>query len=331
MRSTTRSSEQGFTVVLVAMTIVVMATSAAFAIDLGQAYTGRRQMQNAADAASLAGTRTLLKVRDSVTGAFLDPTGSVWSTVRDTAVQNGADSTQVTCNIIRRDGSTIAPCSPAAGWILDGLLGGPAGVMVTTAATFQTSFARIIGRQTLTSRTSASARIEPLISSKGAPFIICGNLLKGGYDILSLTGTIKPTSIGMTISLQSSQQPDCGGGSTFKGKTADDGTGFALGGWLAGSTGNGNDHSTYDTVAGATPCVPPTFTNCDLVLPIADNGVAGPSMHVVALGVFHVTGNGLSNPKYFGTLLSASAPVTRGQGGSGNCSPGAACLIKLAS
>jgi len=330
MRFLTRRSESGFTVVLVAMTVVIMATSAAFAIDLGQGYTSRRQMQNAADVAALAGTRALLKTRDTLTGAFLDPTGSVWTAVRDSAVQNGADTSQVTCTIIRRNGSTVAPCSPAIGWILDGILGGPAGVTVTTAVTFQTSFARVIGRNTITTQTSASARVAPLISSKGAPFIICGNLLKGGYDILSLTGTVKATAIGMTVALQSSQEPDCGGGSTFKGKTADDGTGFVLGGWLAGSTGNGNDHSTYDTVAGASPCVPPTFTNCDLVLPIADNGVAGPSLHIVALGVFHVTGNGLGNPKYFGTLLSASAPVTRGQGGTGNCSPGAACIIKLA-
>lgn len=315
--------------VLVAITIVVMVIASAFAVDLGQAYSSRRQMQNAADAAALAGTRALLKTRNVLTGSFLDATNSVWVTTLAAAVQNGADTSQVACTVIRRDRSAIGPCSPSTGWILDGLLGGPAGVLVQTAVTDRTAFAGVMGRTSLTAHTSASGLIQPVVSSKGTPFIVCGSLLKGGYDILNLSGAIKATAIGLTISIQSSQEPDCGAGSTFKGKTASDAIGFTVGGWLAGSTGNGNDSSVYDTVAGATPCVPPTFTNCDLVLPIADNGQAGPSLHIAALGVFHITDNGLGNPKYFGTLLSASAPVTRGQGGSGTCTVGSACVIKL--
>lgn len=329
MKRVGRRSEAGFAMVFVAMTIVVMVIASAFAVDMGQAYTSRRQMQNAADSASLAGTRALLKVRNVLTGAFLDPTNSVWTTTRDQAVQNGADASEVTCTVIRRDKSTIAPCSPSVGWILDGLLGGPAGILVHTGVTDRTAFAGVIGQHSLTARTSAKALIQPVVSSKGAPFVVCGSLLKGGYDILNSSGAIKTTAIGTTIPIQSSQQPDCGGGSTFKGKTASDAIGFSVGTWLAGSTGNGNDSSIYDTVAGATPCVPPTFTNCDLVLPIADDGQPGPTLHVAALGVFHVTGNGLGNPKYSGTLLSPSAPITRGQGGGGTCAVGSACIIKL--
>jgi len=329
MKPVASRSEDGFALVFVGITLVVMMIASAFAIDLGQDYTSRRQMQNAADAASLAGTRALLKTRNLLTGTFVDLTNSVWTTTRDTAVQNGADTRQLVCTIIRRDRSTIAPCSPSTGWVLDGLVGGPAGVLVETAVTGETAFAGVIGQYSLTARTSASALIQPLVSSKGTPFIVCGSLLKGGYDILNGSGVIKTTAIGLTIPIQSSQQPSCGAGSTFKGKTASDATGFAVSGWLAGSTGNGNDSSIYDTVAGATPCVPPTFTNCDLVLPIADDGQGGPSLHIAALGVFHVTGDGQGNPKYFGTLLSASAPVTRGIGGTGTCAVGSACVIKL--
>jgi hypothetical protein len=128
--------------------------------------------------------------------------------------------------------------------------------------------------------------------------------------------------------------PDCFGGGAFKGKSKDDATVFTLPAWIEGDNGNGNDHTIQDTVAGATPCpAGGPYTNCDLIIPIADDGQGNGQtiqMHITALAVFHITGDGNGNPKYYGTFLAAAAPITAGQGGTGNCNaPAQLCVIKL--
>lgn len=61
-RSTTvrsRDTQYGQTMVLVAIAMVVLLGAVALAIDVGHSYSLRRQMQNAADAAALAGARAV--------------------------------------------------------------------------------------------------------------------------------------------------------------------------------------------------------------------------------------------------------------------------------
>ena len=114
-RVTMKRSQSGFTTVLLALSLVAMLAASALAIDLGQAYSSRRAMQNAADAAALAGTRMLFKMRNTTTGAWLDLTNAVNTAAVTTATDNGATASQVTCTIVRRDLSAIAPCSPSTG------------------------------------------------------------------------------------------------------------------------------------------------------------------------------------------------------------------------
>ena len=341
-------SERGVATMFLAITMVIMLSSAAFALDMGQAYTSHRQMQNASDAASLAGTRALLASRNISTGAFLDPSNAVWSAAQTAALDNGAGSAQITCTVVRRDNSTIAPCSPSTGWILDGVLGGPAGVVVKTSVTNNTAFAKVMGKSTLTASGTATARIQPLSSAHGAPFLVCGiantTIKKSSWpadpldpDVVSLSiplllnGAINPLAVGHVYGLQGSGSTiaTCGTDAAFDGKPANGTAGITIPSWQTGTNGNGNDAAIYDTVAGATPCVPPSYNNCDLVLPIADSGATGYQLHVIAFAVFHVTGNGSGNPKYAGRLLTSNAPVTRGVGGSGNCALGQACKINL--
>jgi hypothetical protein len=47
--------------------------------------------------------------------------------------------------------------------------------------------------------------------------------------------------------------------------------------------------------------------------------------------VFHVTGDGHGNPKYFATFVSTLGTATGGPGGTGACAVGALCVIKLVS
>jgi Flp pilus assembly protein TadG len=353
-----KRTEQGVTMVFVAISLVGMLAASAFALDLGQDYTNRRQMQNAADAAALAGTRALMKTRNTTTGLYSDVTNSVFTSARDTAASNGADSTQLTCKVVRRDTTVISDCSLPAVWTIDSP--GPAGVLVTTAVTTKTAFGRVLGQSSLTARASATGMVEPLATSKGAPFIVCGigdttkslaqwdkdtSVVNGltvqnnhdaaplPINVLNANGTINSLAVGHIYGVQGSNATisTCGTESAFDGKSANGNTGITLPSWQTGTNGNGNDAAIYDTVAGAAACVPPNFTNCDLVLPIADAGAPGYQLHVVALGLFHVSGDGTGNPKYAARLWVATAPVTKGQGGSGYCSLAQACVIKLVS
>ena len=55
-----RKSESGQAIVILAIVLVVLLAFAALAIDAGNAYTAKREAQNAVDAAVMAGTRQLV-------------------------------------------------------------------------------------------------------------------------------------------------------------------------------------------------------------------------------------------------------------------------------
>jgi uncharacterized membrane protein len=68
------SGERGMTAVWVALMLVVLMLFAALAIDGGQAYSSRRQSQNASDAGVMAGIRQLVEIQFPPDGSPPDPT-----------------------------------------------------------------------------------------------------------------------------------------------------------------------------------------------------------------------------------------------------------------
>lgn len=60
LRRRFRHRDEGFALVIYAVTLILLMTMVAFAVDLGLVYTARRQDQNAADAAALGGAQELL-------------------------------------------------------------------------------------------------------------------------------------------------------------------------------------------------------------------------------------------------------------------------------
>jgi hypothetical protein len=228
--------------------------------------------------------------------------------------------------------NVIAPCALPLVWIL----GSPAGVAVSAGVTNATAFGKVLSQSTVAVNARATALIQPLVSSTGSTFIVCGKASIGGWDILDNNGGIKASAVTNPIThlpkynLQESQQRDCGAGSTFKGKTADPTEQLTVGSWALGGSGNGNSGAVFDAVAGQVPCPPNgPYTGCAMVIPIADASMTGTLLHVANFGVFQVFGDGTGNPKYYGYLLAAGAPITRGEGGAGQCSVGTACVIKL--
>src|SRR3954465_11392383 len=103
-----RRDEQGFSILLVALLMVAMLIIAAIALDGGQAYADHRQMQNAADAAALAGARALERVR--FRGA---PSTDVNAQARGQATDNGASSStsHYSCTVMDKHQQAIAACT----------------------------------------------------------------------------------------------------------------------------------------------------------------------------------------------------------------------------
>ena len=78
-----RRNEAGQTLIMFALGLAVLLGMAALTIDVGLAYVARRDMQNAADAAALAGADVLLEGQSFALAA---------SAARDLALQNGYDN-----------------------------------------------------------------------------------------------------------------------------------------------------------------------------------------------------------------------------------------------
>jgi Flp pilus assembly protein TadG len=322
--------EKGFSIVFVALMMVVMLSIAAFAIDLSQTYATRRQMQNAADDASLGATRALDKARRAgYENLGLNDAVAATSDVANS--RNGSQAALHSCTVIDRLQNAIASCMPAFGWTTSTQNGGPAGVLIQAGATQSTFFAGMLGQSSTTARASAAATIQPLKLVSG-PFIICGNPLNDGYDMLNPDGTINPTKAAAlgTFPVQESQLPRCNGPSAFKGKAADGSATFTVPGIAVGDNGNGYSGEIHNIVANGVPCPNDgsPILDCDLVLPVADSTV-NYDFHITALGVFHVTGDGNGNPKYAARYVASLNTATGGQGAAANCAVGSLCLIKL--
>ena len=163
------SDDRGAVLIFLAIALVGLIALAGLVLDGGRAYGERRQMQNAADAASMAATRQLDRyVTDQSSDAR-----TILAAARDTAEQNGAERASVTCRLVRFDRSVIGPC-PTGATMPQATKDAAAGVVVTTTQTQDTYFIRVVGNTTFTAGASATAQIGRAGGTYIAPFLVCG-------------------------------------------------------------------------------------------------------------------------------------------------------------
>lgn len=155
--------EKGQTIVLVAVMMMALLGLSAIAIDLGFVFVERRNMQNAADAAALAGGRMVARFSADPTLHYRHR--DVYYEVLRAAQANGAEEIEawlVHCDtrepyerLKPNDYSALQRCPCACG------------VWVKTEADFNTFLARLFGAPTL----SASAEAQ---SEFGLPKVVTG-------------------------------------------------------------------------------------------------------------------------------------------------------------
>ena len=140
MKGASLQKEKGQSLVIIAFAMVVLLLFAMFAVDISFAYLQRRQMQNAADAAALAGARELTIAQGMGDEGTLTTAG-LYAILLDWAQRNQALTVQAL--YVRPDQSTFAinagDGSPVPGPDV------AAGVFVNACTDFPTFFSRFVG------------------------------------------------------------------------------------------------------------------------------------------------------------------------------------------
>jgi Flp pilus assembly protein TadG len=326
-------ASRGQIVVLFAFFSVTMLGMLGLAMDLGYAFAQRRTIQNAADAAALAGARQVAKYTiDNPTSAHAE--ANLFATRAANRIASTSQS-MVRCNYIDYAGGDQGDCNA--------LVPPPAkGVRVTVREQHSTFFIRVVGGpSSVTLEATAAAQVERFDGfPKDGPFIVCGVepwailsaagvtinsnvppiLLKSGSG-LSATYTLNTAANNVTYRIHDNQIANGPEGAPQPYKKAGCGAKNAdfNGANLQGanvSTNPPNAWFSYDTgskvgqvqveVEGVNGCKPGQVSGCVMLLPLATNDPADPTsssqqLYVVSYAAFLVTASGNG---YNGKLLT---------------------------
>jgi Flp pilus assembly protein TadG len=139
-----RKGERGQVLVMAALMMPVLLGMLALVLDVGNAYAQRRFMQNAADAASLAGARYMALNRSTATDAGVRAALTPMLTSNGNGTLAAATGPDNGAWYINLAGGTVGPVGTG------GVPSGAAGVRVNATKTFPTFFARLLGYENLT-------------------------------------------------------------------------------------------------------------------------------------------------------------------------------------
>lgn len=169
----TPAAHRGQTIVLFALGSLVLLGVLGLALDGGYLLAKRRAMQNAADAAALAGASAL--AGNNAAGF------TVLSTVRENARQNGiadpADPGQLTCTYLDNSLQPLASPLPTSCHDAPFAIGtAVSAVQVTVRETHPTFVMRALGVASSGTGATATAQIQRLtqLANAQAPFLPCG-------------------------------------------------------------------------------------------------------------------------------------------------------------
>jgi len=327
--------EQGITLIFVALLLTTLMAISGLAIDGGRLFTARRQAQDGADAAAIAGANALFAYQyyaycTAVPSACAATPSNPGTASVNTAVLNLLSSNSVAtspaCQLTDDTGAVLEPCAGAT----DAQLQAASGVQASGAITQSASLMQVVGINSYAAPATATAAIQPLVST-GAPFILCG-ASDNGYDILNAFDQITSNAMNLqNIPLQSANPPACGAPTSKF-----DGQGYwnnsvSAGSWESVVPGNGSSTTTANQVAGLVPCPSdPTqipSTGCGMIVPVASRANTDPSnpqLLIVTFAIFNVVPtNGDAGAKYLGTYVPPSVEAVGGAGAFGvHCTSG---------
>lgn len=310
------SDERGVMTVLLAVTLLALLGLTGLVIDGGRAYADRRAVQNAADAAALAGAGALNGILFDSTGQEKKVYDAVVASLAANRVNGGPD-----CGLTDESGNDVGAC-PATN-TGSGLPAGVAGVSVRSRDSQSTSFIKVLGISGFSVSASATAQIQALRSGS-SPFMICGlDAAHGGFDppLLLASGStwaVNPAAIGQTYDIHGPQVPSCGAGSnSFKG-LVDNSNPSSVPAWWPGDTGV-HAGPVRNVVARPDACTTTdgfdNWTGCTIIVPLCVDGRGNGSsadLYCVRFGAFRVY---QPHQNTHEAVFLGAAVVRNGQGG----------------
>ncbi|MEY2469122.1 MAG: hypothetical protein QOF21_1820 [Actinomycetota bacterium] len=327
-----KRNERGAALILVALSMVATVTVSGLVVDGGRAFAQRRQMQNAADAAALAGARALDRM---VVGGE----AAVWTAAVARAVSNGGDAALVQCDLADEVLVVTTPCPHTNTNQALTLKAQSTAVRVTVAAASPTSFMKVVGTDSFTARARAAAQIQGLRSGN-SPFVLCAT---GDTDPRSLgdgqavpiimpDNKMNPAAIfangGPVYELQDPSTVGCGQGNAFKGLSEDATTSYPTPGMWDLLNGDHGINVAKSVIGGNNSCSGGIVDGCVIAIPLCH--AASPpesfALYCERFGAFQIVDTH-SSSRLGGKLLN-NIVATGGQGG-GRPEAGELRLIKL--
>ncbi|HEX5504589.1 MAG TPA: pilus assembly protein TadG-related protein [Thermomicrobiales bacterium] len=222
-------AQPGQVLLIFALMNLVLLAGLGLVLDAGYDFAQRRTMQNAADAAALAG------VHDILNGAT--PATIVTDIVAIAGKNGVSDPARVHCTFVSNAEASLGACGSVVS-----LPAGTSGVTVTVGETHQTFVLRAVGIGTSGTGATATAHVESVPPSAfdagDGPFIVCGyqTYLDDGGELSILQtdasgkalvvdgqAQINPDAVGKTFNIHGPQVATCSTqGNRFKGDNDQD-------------------------------------------------------------------------------------------------------------
>ena len=313
---------------LIALSLVATIGTAGVVVDGGNAFAQRRQMQNAADSAALAGARALDKLTTGNEGA-------IWTAVVASATGNGADASAITCHLLTDVLVDLGSCPTGTTNTAVALKAASSAVRVTVGVTKNTNFVRVVGVQSFTTRAAATAQIEGLRAGN-SPFAICAvgdNDPRAAGDgqsvpIIFPDNSMNPAAIGVTYELQNPTTIGCGQGNQFKGLSADFSNDYPVPGPWNLSNGDHGINVSNAVAAGNSACRGSLLDGCIILVPLCHAATPPVAMvlYCERFGAFQIVD--IQGSSRISGVLVDNVIATGGAGG-GHVGNGEARVIKL--
>jgi hypothetical protein len=165
--------EEGQSLIIVGALLLILVALIGLVVDVGNAYAQRRIVQNACDAAALAGAQMLVHQEDYMAGGAYLRNWQVIETVEDFAERNGVEADALVIYYTDINGTILADARFDLGRqdiITENTFGGTRaeGIRVEGDRPFDTYFIRVLGRDEMT----ASAESQGILA--------CGACSAGG-------------------------------------------------------------------------------------------------------------------------------------------------------
>ena len=149
-----KESERGQSILIIALVVVVLLALIALVVDVGNAYAHRRMVQNAVDAAALAGARQLA-FREIGNPNKTVMVVQVHKQIGDYAEANGLDRDAVRAVFVRANGEWVSEIDNSPSPVPDQAQG----VAVEGDLPFDTYFAHLLGFRTMQATADSAAYI----------------------------------------------------------------------------------------------------------------------------------------------------------------------------